>query len=51
MKNLEYKLLKAEARKEILQERPKENGRIVKKLERVIRNLQRELAAAGPEVV
>ena len=46
----EYKLLKAENRIALLSERGKENGRVVAKLKRQIRNLQKEIAAGGPEI-
>lgn len=49
--SLTYKILRAESRIAILQERSKENGRIVAKLQRELRNMKQELAAAGPEAV
>ena len=48
---LTYKILRTESRIAILQERPKENGRIVAKLQRKLRNMKQELAAADSEVV
>ena len=46
-----YKILRLESRIAILQERPKENGRVVNKLQRQLRNLKAMVAAAGPETV
>lgn len=45
----EYKLLKAENRIAILSERNKENGKIIAKLKRQVRNLRKEIAG-GPEI-
>ena len=45
----EYKLSKAENRIAILSERNKENGRVIAKLKRQVRNLRKELAG-GPEI-
>lgn len=48
----EIKILKLETRIPLLESRPKENGRVVKKLLRQYKMLTgREYAAAGPETV
>ena len=48
----ELKIMKLEIRIPLLEARPKENGRIVKKLRRQYKMLTgREFAAAGPETV
>ena len=48
----ELKILKLEVRIPLLEERPKDNGRIVQKLKRQYRMLTgKEYAAAGPETV
>ena len=50
--SLTYKIFRTESRIAILSERPKENGRVIAKLQRNLRNLKaKELAAAGPETV
>ena len=48
----EFKILKISNRIALLEERPKENGRIVQKLKRQYRQLTgTDYAAAGPETV
>lgn len=48
----EIKIMKLEIRIPLLEARPKENGRIVKKLHRQYKMLTgKEFAAAGPETV
>lgn len=46
---VDYKILIVKNRISLLEARPKENGRIIQKLQRKLRNL--ENAAAGPETV